>query len=98
MKARLTLELTSLDQRFPNIYNLNKLGSNLSKLASNCLISSNNAVNQSSKLKNETKDELLNVIEYHKHRLRVETSELVRELRDANDLDSHLMILESLQV
>lgn len=49
-------------------------------------------------LGNETKNELLGLIEFHQEKLRVETSELARELRDTNDLDANMMLLESLQV
>ncbi len=47
-------------------------------------------------LGNETKNDLIKLIEYHQERLRVETSELARELRDTNDLDANMMLLESL--
>lgn len=39
------------------------------------------------------------ILELHKQRVLIETSEMARELRDTqSDNDSHLMILESLQM
>lgn len=98
-RARLLFEVTALDQRFPTSNNLKQLGAHTLKLANSCLLESTNTENPFNALNSDTKDELLRVIEYEKERLRVETSELARELRDAkDDLDSHLMVLESLQI
>jgi hypothetical protein len=67
-------------------------------LTNKCLIAVTNPDNIYGRLKTQTKEELLNVLQYHKERLRIETSELARELRGDEGYGSYLMILESLQV
>lgn len=45
------------------------------------------------------KEKLTKILELHKDRIKVETSELARDLRDApKDSDSQLMLLESLSM
>ncbi|CDW75143.1 sec14-like protein 2-like [Stylonychia lemnae] len=97
-KARLLGQLASLESRFPININTKKLASSLLKLANSCLIASTNTDSTFDRLSNESKDDLLRMVELQKEKLRVEVSDLARDLRDTPDLDHHLMLLESLQI
>ena len=85
-RARMLIELSSVDSKFPNNFAFIKLSKNIISLGSK-LIQDNEY-----SMGNDLTLELQKVVDLHKDRIRVETSELPQ----INGFDSYLKVIESI--
>ena len=96
MLVKIVIQASQLDLRFPHSSRVKKLSAHLAGIAGKLLQDS--VTTESAKISQSSKEDLFAVLHFCKERLRVETSDLARDLRDTHDASHSIMVLESLQL
>ena len=79
IRSRIIMQLSFLDSKFPNSFRLMRVSKNIIKLGTHLLEHPQSEDNFSKDLK----EELFKIVQSHKERIGIETSELAREIRDS---------------